>query len=128
MELKSFTTTTTTTKKKNRYKKLKIQKTRISISQPYRGMVSGYNQELQIWRSVVTAQIYLVFEKLLFLLFSHLFFQKKLDVKKVNRSSISQPYSGVAFRVHSGVAYMESKYDCSISFCISRNGVFYDFF
>ena len=22
---------------------------------------------------------------------------------------------------------MESKYDCSISFCISRNGVFYDF-
>ena len=57
--------------------------------------MSGYNQELQIWRSVVTAQIYLVFEKLLFLLFSHLFFQKKLDVKKLIELQFLNPIVGL---------------------------------
>ena len=55
-------------KKKNLdVKKTWIQKTRTSISQPYSGVLSGYIQYLQIWRSIVIAQILLVFEKLRFL-------------------------------------------------------------
>ena len=54
-------------KKKIRYRETWMRKTRTSISQPYSGVLSGYFQELQIWRSIVTAQILLVFEKLRFL-------------------------------------------------------------
>ena len=36
---------------------------RTSISQPYSGVLSGYNQGLQIWSHGMTAQFLLVFEK-----------------------------------------------------------------
>ena len=42
-------------------KNLDVKKiNRTSISQPYSGVLLGYIQELQIWRSIVTAKILLV--------------------------------------------------------------------
>ena len=58
----------------------------------------------------MTAQNLLVFEKVRFFMIFSL--KKNLDVKKINRTSISQPNSGV----HSGVANLESNYDCSNPF------------
>ena len=75
-------------------KKLDTKTNRVWISQPYSGVLSGCIQKLQIWSPTMTAQILLVFEIWRFLWFFHVFFQI-LDIKKTERTSISQPYSGV---------------------------------
>ena len=64
---------------------------RTSIAQPYSGVLSGYLQGLQIWRLSMTAQIHLIFEKLRFLCFFHLFFQENLDVKKMVELQLLNP-------------------------------------
>ena len=60
----------------------------------------------------MTAQFFLVFENCVsydvFICFS-----RKLRYKKINRTSISQPYSGDAARVHSVCANLEFNNDCS---------------
>ena len=63
----------------------------------------------------MTAQILLIFEKLRFYDF-FFFFQAKLDIKKINRTSISQTLYWGAVRVHSESANRESKSDCSNPF------------
>ena len=68
---------------------------RTSISQRYRGVLSGYIQGFKIWSPSIIAQIFLVLEKWCFYDFFNYFFFKNLRYKKTNRTSISQPYSEV---------------------------------
>ena len=77
---------------------------RTSISQLYRGVLSEYIQGLQIWSLSMAAQILLVLEKCFFMIFFYYdFFSKILGIKKINRTSISQPYSGVLSGYNQGL-------------------------
>ena len=64
--------------RKLRYKK----NNRTSISQLYSGLLSRYIHRLQIWRSIMTAQIFFCSRYGVFYVFFMFFFQKKLEIKK----------------------------------------------
>ena len=57
-----------------------------------------------------------------------IFLFKKFRYKKLKRTSISQPYSGDAARVHSGFANLEFNNDCSNPIGFRDMAFFYDFF
>ena len=109
--------------RKLRYKK----NNRTSISQLYSGVLSRYIHRLQIWRSIMTAQIFFCSRYGVFYVFFMFFFSKKIRNKKITELEILKLIvrcCQAKFRgCKSGVQVWLLK-----SFWFSRNCVFCVFF